>query len=62
MESIKLTFTRAATGKTGFITFWLLMFAIAIDDDRQRYEAQRRKKRDRHARPRRKPPSAPRPF
>ena len=50
MQSIKLTFTRAATGKTG-LTFWMLVLAVAILDDAERREKDRRKKRDRHAKP-----------
>ena len=61
MESLKPTFNRAAHAPTGVSLFWLLMFAIAIDDDRQRREKDRREKRDRHAKPQRKPPSGLRP-
>ena len=49
MQSIKLTFTRAATGKTGFSTFWLMVWAIAILDDAERREKDRREKRDHQA-------------
>lgn len=49
MISISLTFTRA-TGATEPVftsfTFWMLVFAIAIDDDRQHREKERRRKRD----------------
>ncbi len=55
MKSIKLTFTRAVTGMTGFSIFWLMIFAVAIDDDRQRREKKRREKRNRLAIPPRKP-------
>ena len=54
MISIKTAFGCAASGNSGFSTFWLLVFAIAILDDAQRRE-KRRKKRNREAQPPRKP-------
>jgi len=51
MQSIKLTFTRAATGRTGFSTFWLLVLAVAILDDADRRDKDRRKKQGRQATP-----------
>lgn len=65
MISISTTFTRAATGKTDtdpvFSTFWMLVWAIAIDDDRQRREKERRRKREQAQQPRKpKPPPGPR--
>ncbi len=45
MESLKPTFTRAATGNTGISIFSLLLLAIAIDDDRQRREKEQLEKR-----------------
>ena len=51
MKSIKLTFTRAATGKTGLSLFWMMVWAVAILDDAERREIDKRKKRDRHAKP-----------
>ena len=62
MESLKRTFTSAATGKTGFSIFWLLMFAIAIIDDSQAHEKEKRNKRERHAKAQCKPLAGPRPF
>ena len=59
MISIKLAFGRAATGDSGFATFWLLVFAIAILDDAQRQDDKRR--RNREAPPLRKPQSPRRP-
>ena len=59
MISIKTAFGRAASGNSGISTFWLLVWAIAIDDDRQRRD-KRRKKRDRDASPPPRP-NAPRP-
>jgi hypothetical protein len=54
MISIKTAFGFAASGDSGFSTFWLLVFAIAILDDAQARD-KRRKKRDRDATPPRKP-------
>lgn len=62
MQSLKPAFTRATAGNTGISIFSLLLLAIAIIDDRQRYETQQRKKRERHAKPQRKPPAGPKPF
>lgn len=58
MLSIKLAFCRAAAPDTGFSTFWLLVFAIAILDDGERRE-ERRKKRDRKAKDQPSPPAGP---
>ncbi len=55
IQSLKPVFTRAAHSPTGVSIFSLLLLAIAIDDDRQRREKEQREKRDRHARPQRKP-------
>lgn len=60
MQSIKPAFARAALPDTGFSTFWLLVFAIAILDDEQRREKER-KKRSTRAQPPRKPPAGPGP-
>lgn len=60
MVSIRLAFTRAAAPETGFSTFWLLVFAIAILDDEQR-RAEKRKKPGPQAAPKRKPPAGPAP-
>jgi hypothetical protein len=62
MKSIKLSFTRAATGKTRFSVFWLLVSAIVIINDTERREKERREKRNRQTKPPRKPPSGPKPF
>lgn len=65
MDSLKFTFSRIASGKIGFSIFWLLAFAIAIDDDRQSREKDRRDQRQRDAKPPRKhgkPVAGPRPF
>lgn len=56
MLSIKSTFTAAASGPSGFSVFWLLALAIAILDDADRREKERRDKREPAARP-----QAPRP-
>ena len=61
MISIKLAFGRAATGDSGFATFWLLVFAIAILDDAQRQDDKRRRKRDAQPQCKRKPPCGPQP-
>ena len=60
MISIKTAFGRAASGDSGISTFWLLVWAIAIDDDRQRSD-KRRKKRDATPPHRPKPPAGPQP-
>jgi hypothetical protein len=65
MDSLKLTFNRAASDNTGISIFALLLLAIAIDDDRQKCEKERRKKRERTAKPPRKPGNplrGPRPW
>ncbi len=46
MLSIKSTFTAAASGSSGFSVFWLLALAIAILDDADRREENRRDKRE----------------
>jgi hypothetical protein len=43
MKSIKSAFTCAAATNFGFGSFWLLLFVIAIIDDADRREEQRRK-------------------
>ena len=58
MFSIKSTFTAAASG-TGFRLFWMLVFALAILDDSDRREKQRRDQHLTPAKPR--GPSGPRP-
>ena len=60
MISIKTAFGRAASGDSGISTFWLLVWAIVIDDDRQRRD-KRRNKRGPQAQPphRPKPPAGP---
>ncbi|TXL75132.1 hypothetical protein FHP25_14700 [Vineibacter terrae] len=59
MQSLRITFTLAASGETdaapGVSVFWLLLIAIAIIDDDDRREAERRRKR-------KHPPAGPRPF
>lgn len=57
MKTIKFTFARAAASAYGFDTFvlLLLLFAIAILDDVDRREEQRRKS-ERLRRPHVKPP------
>jgi hypothetical protein len=65
MQSIKLTFNRAATVNSGISIFALLLLAIAIDDDRQKCEKDRREKRERASKPHRKrghPLRGPRPW
>ena len=62
MVSIKSTFTAAASGRTGFSLFWLMVFAIAIIDDSERAEQKRREKRERFAKAATKPPFGPRRF
>ena len=62
MESLKPTFTRAATGNTGISIFSLLLLAIAIDDDKQRREKEQREKRQQQAKVQRKPLAGPKPF
>jgi len=62
MKSIKLTFTRAATGETEFNTLWLLVVILFILDDADRREKKKRKKRERQAKLARKTPSGPKPF
>ena len=61
MISIKLAFGCAATGDSGFSTFWLLVFAIAILDDAQRQDDKRRRKREAQPQRKRKPPAGPQP-
>lgn len=62
MDSLKLSFTRAAALNTGISTFSLLLLAIAIIDDSQAREIEARKKRERHAKAQCKPPFGPKPF
>ena len=62
MESLKPVFTRAARSPTGVSIFSLLLLALAIIDDADRRDKQQREKRNRHAKPQRKPPSGPKPF
>lgn len=64
MKQLSPAFNRAAVTYSGFSTFAMLLFAIAIDDDRQRREKQRRRKRQAFAQPERipAPSSAPCPF
>lgn len=66
MISISITFTRAASGKAridpGFNLFWVMVFAVVIDDDAQRSEKEQRKKRTPKpapAKPKPKPPAGP---
>jgi hypothetical protein len=61
MSSIRPVFTRSAAPPSGFDTFWLLVFAIAIIDDAQRRDERRGKDRERKRAPQRKPPAGPRP-
>lgn len=52
MQSIKTTFTAAATGKTaspGFSFFWMMVWGITILDDSDRREKDRRRNGDRAA-------------
>ena len=58
MQSIKPAFARAALPDTGFSAFSLLVFAIAILDDEQRREKER-KNRPPLSQPLRKPPAGP---
>ncbi len=70
MFSLKSSFTAAASGDTGFSTFWLLVFAVAIIDDGQHRDKKRREKeRDEQRHKKRetcaklvKPPGGPRLF
>lgn len=65
MKSIRLTFNRATTATGGVSIFALLLLAVAIDDDRQRAEKEKREKRERAAKPLRKPGNplrGPRPW
>lgn len=69
MITISITFTRAASAKTGietgFSTFWMLVWAVAIDDDAKCCEKERRRERQRQqSQPPHKPksPAGPRPF
>ena len=58
MQPIKTAFTRAASDTAAsprFSIFWLMVWAIAILDDSERREEQRRDKRERAAKPQRKP-------
>ena len=64
MKSIKSAFTCAAATNFGFGSFWLLLFVIAILDDADRRDEQRRKcKRlaQPQVLPKGKPPAGPRP-
>lgn len=62
MQSISSAFTRAAADHTasspGIIVFWLMVWAIAILDDADRREEERRKKHNR-LQPQRKPECPP---
>jgi hypothetical protein len=51
MKSIKLPFTRAATGKAGPSAFLLLIWALFILDDAEAREKERRKKRGQPPKP-----------
>jgi hypothetical protein len=54
---INITFNRAAADiDPGFSVFWLMVFAIAILDDGDRREKERRKGEKAH-----RPPAGPRP-
>ena len=59
MISIKTAFGCAASGDSGFSTFWLLVFAIAILDDAQRRDKRKKRDRDAKATHRPKPPAGP---
>ncbi len=65
MKSIKAAFSVAAATHFGSGSFWLLLFVIAILDDAERRDEQRRKCK-RLAKPQvvpvGKPPAGPRPF
>lgn len=58
MIKVSTTFTRAAAGKPepkpGFSTFWLLVFAIAILNDAESREEERRRKGEQAQKPRRR--------
>lgn len=60
MQSIRTAFTCAATGSAGtdhsFSFFWMMVFAIAILDDSERRDAQRRKRNEAY-----RPPAGPKP-
>jgi hypothetical protein len=62
MISLKTTFARAVIGNTRVSLFVLTLMMLAIDDDRQCRDEEKRKKREREANRTRKRPSAPRPF
>jgi hypothetical protein len=65
MQPITPAFDRAAAADTAasplVSTFWLLVWAIAILDDADRREQERRDKRNR-PQPQPKPPAGPSPF
>jgi len=62
MKSLRIEFARISIGRPLSFTFWLAVFAVAIDDDRQKSEKERRKKRERAAKAQPPKPGAPRPF
>ena len=65
MISLKTMFTRAACGNGRVSLFVLALMVLAIDDDRQARDEEKRRKRDRDARPLRKrgkPHAGPRPW
>ena len=65
MFSLKTTFAHAVSGNRRVSLFVLALMVLAIDDDRQDRDEEKRRKRDRDARPPRKrgkPHAGPRPF
>lgn len=65
MKSIRLSFNRAATVTGGISITALFLLAVAIDDDRKRAEKEKHEKRERAAKPSRKPGNplrGPRPW
>lgn len=64
MDSLKPAFDRAKAVNHGLDLFTILLWIIAIDEDRQQRERQKKKRRERQAQqvcPPRKP-AGPRPF
>lgn len=59
---LKSAFNRARVQPSLIDPFWLMVWAVAIDDDRQRREKERRRKREAFARAQQHKASAPRPF
>lgn len=61
MKTISATFTRAASG-TILSSFWMILFALAIVDDSDQREKERRDKAYTAKAEHRPTPPAPRPF